>query len=108
MVGRRRGRRREEKFVNNGRLKSSGYEQVSEREDWKLQAGKKYFFTRNHSTIVAFAIEYVAGNGFHIVGAHTDSPCLELKPVSKVIPCNQRSKAGYLEVGVHTNGAYVV
>ncbi|KAL6530086.1 hypothetical protein OROMI_028731 [Orobanche minor] len=37
-------------------LKSSGYEQVSEREDWRLQAGKKYFFTRNHSTVVAFAI----------------------------------------------------
>ncbi|KAL6530091.1 hypothetical protein OROMI_028736 [Orobanche minor] len=68
-------------------LKSSGYEQVSERGDWKLQAGNKYFFTRNHSTIVAFAIgrKYVAGNGFHIVGAHTDSPCLELKPVSKLV-----------------------
>lgn len=38
------------------RLKSEGYEQVSEKEDWKLVAGKKYFFTRNHSTIVAFAI----------------------------------------------------
>lgn len=82
------------------RLKGAGYEQVSEREDWKLQAGKKYFFTRNHSTIVAFAIgrKYVAGNGFHIVGAHTDSPCLKLKPVSKV------SKCGYLEVGVQTYG----
>ncbi|KAI8543940.1 hypothetical protein RHMOL_Rhmol08G0256600 [Rhododendron molle] len=82
------------------RLRSAGYEQVSEREDWSLEAGKKYFFTRNHSTIVAFAIgkKYVAGNGFHIIGAHTDSPCLKLKPVSKV------SKGGYLEVGVQTYG----
>ncbi|KAG6633281.1 hypothetical protein I3843_12G036600 [Carya illinoinensis] len=82
------------------RLRSSGYEQVSEREDWKLEAGKRYFFTRNYSTIVAFAIgkKYVAGNGFHVVGAHTDSPCLKLKPVSKV------TKGGYLEVGVQTYG----
>ncbi|KAM1025632.1 hypothetical protein TB2_038630 [Malus domestica] len=82
------------------RLRSAGYEQVLEREDWKLEAGKKYFFTRNYSTIVAFAIgkKYVAGNGFHIVGAHTDSPCLKLKPVSKV------AKGGYLEVGVQTYG----
>ncbi|KAL0429597.1 UNVERIFIED_CONTAM: putative aspartyl aminopeptidase [Sesamum radiatum] len=82
------------------RLRSAGYVQVSEREDWKLEAGKKYFFTRNHSTIVAFAIgkKYVAGNGIYIVGAHTDSPCLKLKPVTKV------SKGGYLEVGVQTYG----
>ena len=38
------------------RLKSAGYEQILEREDWKLEAGKKYYFTRNYSTIVAFAI----------------------------------------------------
>ncbi|XP_030494094.2 probable aspartyl aminopeptidase [Cannabis sativa] len=81
-------------------LRSAGYEQISEKEDWKLEAGKKYFFTRNHSTIVAFAIgkKYVAGNGFYIIGAHTDSPCLKLKPVSKV------TKGGYLEVGVQTYG----
>ncbi|KAG2678590.1 hypothetical protein I3760_11G009700 [Carya illinoinensis] len=83
------------------RLVNAGYEQLLEREDWKLEAGKKYFFTRNYSTIIAFAIgkKYVAGNGFHIIGAHTDSPCLKLKPVSKV------TKGGYLEVGVQTYGA---
>ncbi|KAL2934483.1 putative aspartyl aminopeptidase [Bienertia sinuspersici] len=82
------------------RLKEAGFEQLSERNDWNLEAGNKYFFTRNYSTIVAFAIgkKYIAGNGFHIVGAHTDSPCLKLKPTSKV------TKGGYLEVGVQTYG----
>ncbi|XP_061366553.1 probable aspartyl aminopeptidase [Gastrolobium bilobum] len=82
------------------RLRSAGFEQLNEREAWNLEAGKTYFFTRNHSTIVAFAIgkRYVAGNGFYVVGAHTDSPCLKLKPVSKVV------KGGFLEVGVQTYG----
>ncbi|KMZ75010.1 Aspartyl aminopeptidase, putative, expressed [Zostera marina] len=82
------------------RLKKEGYEQLSERDDWSLEAGKKYFFARNHSTIIAFAIgkRFVAGNGFHIVGAHTDSPCLKVKPNSKI------TKGGYVEVGVQTYG----
>ncbi|KAL9272590.1 putative aspartyl aminopeptidase [Drosera capensis] len=82
------------------RLEIAGFERISEREEWKLEVGKKYYFTRNHSTIVAFAIgeKYVAGNGIYIVGAHTDSPCLKLKPISKV------TKGGYLEVGVQTYG----
>lgn len=81
-------------------LKQAGYEQISEREDWTLQPGGKYFFTRNHSTLVAFAIghKYTAGNGFGIVCAHTDSPCLKLKPSSKV------TKGGFLEIGVQPYG----
>lgn len=42
---------------------------------------------------------YKAGNGFHVVAAHTDSPCPKLKPVSAA------SKAGFLNVGVQTYGS---
>ncbi|KAH8492883.1 hypothetical protein H0E87_022217 [Populus deltoides] len=92
------------------RLRNAGYEQVTERQDWDLEAGKRYFFTRNHSTIVAFAIgnKFEAGNGFYIVGAHTDSPCLKLKPVSKFFGngwTGQVTKGGYLKVGVQTYGS---
>ncbi|WVZ19761.1 hypothetical protein V8G54_007083, partial [Vigna mungo] len=96
------------------RLKSAGFQQLSERELWDLQPGHKYFFTRNHSTVVAFAVgkKYVAGNGFYIIGAHTDSPCLKLKPVSKDIEfgpeqateLNRVVKGGILEVGVQIYG----
>ena len=51
----------------------------------KLAPGGKYYYTRNASTLVAFTVgaEFVPGNGFNIVGAHTDSPVLKLKPSSK-------------------------
>ncbi|GJP29677.1 hypothetical protein CLOM_g19306 [Closterium sp. NIES-68] len=82
------------------RLLKAGYQQLSEREEWRLEAGGKYFFTRNYSTIAAFSIgkKFKPGNAFWIIGAHTDSPCLKLKPNSKA------SKAGFLSVAVQTYG----
>lgn len=67
-------------------LLAAGFVQLSERDEWALRPGGRYFFTRNMSTLVAFAVgaKYTSGEGFAIVGAHTDSPCLRLKPSSKL------------------------
>ena len=50
------------------------------------------------SAVLSNLYRYEAGNGFHIVAAHTDSPCPKLKPVSAA------TKAGFLNVGVQTYG----
>ncbi|KAK7917961.1 aminopeptidase I zinc metalloprotease [Apiospora marii] len=84
------------------RLEKAGFTNVKERDNWSstLKPGGKYYMTRNGSTIVAFAIgqQWKPGNPIAMVGAHTDSPTLRLKPVSK------KSQAGFLQVGVETYG----
>lgn len=47
------------------RLEEEGFERLSEREAWKLEKGGRYYFTRNGSALVAFAVpeEYEPGNG---------------------------------------------
>ncbi|KAI8991446.1 peptidase M18 [Mycotypha africana] len=84
-------------------LKANGFKEIKERDSWNdglIQREGKYFFTRNGSAIIAFQVggKYNPGNGFSIIGTHTDSPCLKLKPVSK------KEKTGYLEVGVQLYG----
>ena len=82
------------------RLEAAGFERVRERENWSsvCEPGGKYYVTRNTSSIVAFAIgeRWQPGNPVAAIGAHTDSPCLRVKPVSK------RQSEGYLQVGVET------
>jgi aspartyl aminopeptidase len=66
------------------RLRAAGFEQLLEADAWVLKPGAKYFFTRNMTTVVGFAVggrfdPAAAGttsrSGFTIIGAHTDSPC---------------------------------
>ena len=67
-------------------LTDAGFTQISEADKWDLQAGGKYVFSRNGSTIVAFTVGKGAAtapiSNFKVVGCHTDSPCLKLAPNS--------------------------
>ncbi len=65
------------------RLTQAGYHHLDEAEDWSDLAPGRYLITRNHSSLVAFNwIGTGTALGCRMVGAHTDSPCLKVKPVA--------------------------
>ena len=80
-------------------LNSAGYNQLYVADTWHLELGGRYFITRNDSTIVAFQLpQENAIQRMHMVGAHTDSPCLKVKP-NPEIQCK-----GYQQLGVEVYG----
>ncbi|KAH8426756.1 M18 family aminopeptidase [Aspergillus melleus] len=83
-------------------LAKAGFQEIKEKDSWAstCRPGGKYYLTRNHSTIVAFAVgkKWKPGNSISMIGAHTDSPVLRIKPVS-----NKRGE-GFVQVGVETYG----
>ncbi|KAL1961773.1 hypothetical protein VTN77DRAFT_1060 [Rasamsonia byssochlamydoides] len=83
-------------------LSQAGFKEIKEKESWAstCQPGGKYYLTRNGSTIIAFAIgkKWKPGNPISMIGAHTDSPVLRLKPVSK------KQSEGFVQIGVETYG----
>lgn len=86
------------------RLRSLGAVALDEKETWSLKPGQTAYVTRNQSSIVAIRIPADLGPGtsgsiaFRIVAAHTDSPCLKLKPRAP------ESMANYRQWGVEVYG----
>ena len=82
------------------KLLSAGFTEIAEKDKWNINKGGKFFVTRNQSSVIAFAVgkQYSCGNGFTMIGAHTDSPCFVVKPNSK------KESSGYLSVGVQCYG----
>ncbi|WP_373047248.1 M18 family aminopeptidase [Vulgatibacter sp.] len=81
------------------RTAEAGFVHLDESETWKLEAGRGYTVERG-GALLAFRVgtEAPAEAGFRIVGAHTDSPNLRIKPQPDV------AKEGYLQLGVELYG----
>jgi aspartyl aminopeptidase len=80
---------------------NAGFIQLSEVEKWNLEEGNKYFVTRNDSSIIAFTYPKTQKN-YLMVGAHTDSPNLKLKP-NPVI-----KEHGVVKFGVESYGGLLL
>ncbi|MDH5738170.1 MAG: M18 family aminopeptidase [Gammaproteobacteria bacterium] len=90
------------------RLLAAGFIRLDESEAWPLESGNllpgKYLITRNDSSIIALVIgtESLQDTGIRLVGAHTDSPCLKVKPQPEI------RNHTYLQLGVEVYGGVLL
>ncbi len=63
-------------------LKPFQFTKLDETTRWQLQPGGRYYVVRDDSSIILFVLgtKPLLDSGFKIVGAHTDSPGLRVKP----------------------------
>jgi len=82
------------------RLEAAGFRGLDEAEPWDKLAAGKYFVTSSGSNLFAFVLPAAKEHrrAFHLVGAHTDSPNLRLKPNAEF------TSEGYVQLGVEVYG----
>ncbi len=63
-------------------LLTAVFTRLSETAPWSLESGGRYYVIRGDSSIIAFVAgnKSLSANGYKIIGAHTDSPGLRIKP----------------------------
>jgi len=81
-------------------LEAAGFQPLAETDVWDINEQQgRYFVIRNGSSIVALALNRpLPEAGIQMVGAHTDSPCLKVKPNPDM------TQHGYLQLGVEVYG----
>jgi aspartyl aminopeptidase len=64
------------------RLQAAGFNRLDELDRWSLQAGGRHYVVRGGASIIAFIVgqQAAAETGLRLIGAHTDSPGLRIKP----------------------------
>ncbi|WLI73183.1 M18 family aminopeptidase [Halomonas alkalicola] len=84
------------------RLEAAGFRRLDEREPWRLSPGERVYVTRNDSSIIALQLPKGELDALRMIGAHTDSPGLRLKPSAA------QTSAGWLQLGVETYGGVLL
>ena len=84
----------EKQFIENG------FTKLQEDQSWQLVKGRSYFVTRQQGAMIAFTLgeDEEDVDGFRIVTAHSDSPCLQLKPQPDI------TTQSYNQLGVEVYG----
>ena len=84
-------------------LQKAGFRELREKDPWLVDAGGKYFVTRNGSAIIAFSVPRSGFGPYRIAAAHSDSPTFKLKPAFEDI-----SEDAYLRLNVEPYGGMIM
>lgn len=82
------------------RLDSAGFTRLHETDHWSLAAGDQRYVVRDGGSLIAFRVgtRAVVDAGLRIIGTHTDSPTLKVRPREDV------HRHGYAQIGVEPYG----
>ncbi|GAA5179190.1 MULTISPECIES: M18 family aminopeptidase [Halomonadaceae] len=80
------------------RLEQAGYRRLDETQAWSLSPGDRVYVTRNDSSLIALQLPSGKLETLRMIGAHTDSPGLRLKPNAA------QAGHGWLQLGVEVYG----
>jgi aspartyl aminopeptidase len=86
------------------RLERAGYRAFDERDSWDLPPGTRGYAVRAAGSLIAFEVgsEPPGRAGFVLIGAHTDSPNLRLKPNPDI------AGSGYRQLSVEVYGGVLL
>ncbi len=81
-------------------LDEAGFTALDERHSWTLEVDQQYYVIRHDSAIIAFTTGSgdLTKDGIRMVGAHTDSPALKVKPNPEI------NSQDYFQLGVEVYG----
>lgn len=67
-------------------LEAAGFRSLRQKDKWQISRGGKYYIKKNDSAVFALIAGEgpVSDNGFHIISAHSDSPCFKIKPNAEI------------------------
>lgn len=83
---------------------ATGFKVLNENEAWNIKPEGLYVVIRNHGALIAFRsgnMDYT-GCGFRMIGAHTDSPGLKIKPRPDI------RSAACVQLGVEVYGGPIL
>ncbi|MEG2093957.1 MAG: M18 family aminopeptidase [Lachnospiraceae bacterium] len=85
-------------------LAAAGFEELKFNQSWGLTEGGSYYLNHHDTALFAFTIGKNIGfrDGFRIGAAHTDFPCLRVKPNPDV------KAGGYAQVNVEVYGGAIL